>query len=72
MTELNTSTLIGFSSLGYVYGFSAISLGLVFLLGLFFYAITVAKKWKEFDAISVTQFFQYRYNKIFSIFAALC
>ena len=36
MTELNTSTLIGFSSLGYIYGFSAISLGLVFLLGLFF------------------------------------
>ena len=72
MTELNTSTLIGFSSLGYVYGFSAISLGLVFLLGLFFYAITVAKKWKEFDAISVTQFFESRYNKSFGIFAALC
>ena len=72
MTELNTSTLIGFSSLGYIYGFSAISLGLVFLLGLFFYAITVAKKWKEFDAISVTQFFQYRYNKSFGIFAAIC
>ncbi|MGQ4002450.1 sodium:solute symporter [Francisellaceae bacterium CB299] len=72
MTELNTSTLIGFSSLGYVYGFSAASLGLVFLFGLFFYAITVAKKWKEFDAISVTQFFQYRYNKSFGIFAAIC
>jgi len=72
MTELNTSTLIGFSSLGYIYGFSAISLGFVFLLGLFFYAITVAKKWKKFDAISVTQFFQYRYNKSFGIFAAIC
>ncbi|MBK2027930.1 sodium:solute symporter [Allofrancisella guangzhouensis] len=72
MTELNTSTLIGFSSLGYLYGFSAASLGLVFLLGLFFYAITVAKKWKNFDAISVTEFFQYRYNKSFGIFAAFC
>lgn len=72
MTELNTSTLIGFSSLGYLYGFSAVSLGLVFLLGLFFYAITVAKKWKNFDAISVTEFFQYRYNKSFGIFAAVC
>lgn len=72
MTELNTSTLIGFSSLGYNYGFSAISLGLVFLFGLFFYAITVAKKWKNFDAISVTQYFGYRYNKAFGIFAAVC
>ncbi|QIW09729.1 sodium:solute symporter [Francisella sp. LA112445] len=72
MTELNTSTLIGFSSLGYNYGFSAISLGLVFLFGLFFYAITVAKKWKNFDAISVTEYFGYRYNKAFGIFAAIC
>jgi Na+/proline symporter len=72
MTELNTSTLIGFSSLGYNYGFSAISLGLVFLFGLFFYAITVAKKWKNFNAISVTQYFGYRYNKAFGIFAAVC
>lgn len=72
MTELNTSTLIGFSSLGYLYGFSAASLGLVFLLGLFFYAITVAKKWKKFDAISVTEFFQYRYSRGFGIFAAIC
>ncbi|WP_150468011.1 sodium:solute symporter [Francisella sp. SYW-9] len=72
MTELNTSTLIGFSSLGYNYGFSAISLGLVFLFGLFFYAITVAKKWKNFDAISVTEYFGYRYNKAFGVFAAIC
>ncbi|API86368.1 sodium:solute symporter family protein [Francisella uliginis] len=72
MTELNTSTLIGFSSLGYNYGFSAISLGLVFLFGLFFYAITVAKKWKNFDAISVTEYFGYRYNKAFGIFVAIC
>ncbi|MED7789146.1 sodium:solute symporter [Francisella sp. 19X1-34] len=72
MTELNTSTLIGFSSLGYTYGFSAISLGLVFLFGLFFYAVTVAKKWKNFDAISVTEYFGYRYNRTFGIFAAIC
>ena len=32
-----SSTLIGFSSLGYIYGNSAISLGIVFLIGLLFY-----------------------------------
>ena len=30
MTELNISTLIGFSSLGYLYDFSTLSLGMIF------------------------------------------
>lgn len=57
MTELNISTLVGFSSLGYLYGFSALSLGIVFLVGLLFYSFSVAKKWKNFDAICVSEFF---------------
>lgn len=57
MTELNISTLIGFSSLGYLYGYSALSLGIVFLFGLLFYSFAVAKKWKNFDAICVSEFF---------------
>ncbi|MCF6775957.1 sodium:solute symporter [Thiotrichales bacterium 19X7-9] len=69
MTELNTSTLVGFASLGYGYGSSAVSLSLVFLFGLMFYAITVAKKWKAFDAVSVTTYFDYRYNKLIGLIA---
>lgn len=72
MTELNTSTLIGFSSLGYIYGLSAISLGLVFLFGLLFYAIVAAKKWKNFNATSVTEFFSKRYNAKYALFVAVC
>lgn len=72
MTELNTSTLIGFSSLGYIYGLSAISLGLVFLFGLLFYAIVAAKKWKNFNAISVTEFFSKRYGTKYALFVAVC
>lgn len=72
MTELNISTLIGFSSLGYLYGYSALSLGIVFLFGLLFYSFAVAKKWKNFDAICVSEFFLQRYNRTFGLMVALC
>ncbi len=71
MTELNTSTLIGFASLGASYGSSAISLALVFLVGLLFYAISVAKKWKQFDGVTVTTFFARRYNSAIGYIAAV-
>ncbi len=51
MTELNISTLIAFLSLGYLYGFSALSLGMIFLISLLFYSFAAAKKWKNFDVI---------------------
>lgn len=70
MTELNTSTLLGFTSLGAIYGNSAVSLALVFLVGLLFYAISVAKKWKGFDGVSVTTFFKRRYNNSIGYIAA--
>ncbi|MBD2809077.1 sodium:solute symporter, partial [Francisella tularensis] len=43
MTELNISTLVGLSSLGSLYGISALSLGSVLLVGLLFYSFSVAK-----------------------------
>ena len=46
MTELNTSTLLAFSGLGYVAGRRALFLPFVFLIGLLFYGLTVAKKYK--------------------------
>ena len=63
MTEFNTGTLIAFSSMGYLAGLWALSLPFVFLVGLLFYALVVAKKWKEYDGTSVAGFFTKRYGK---------
>ena len=63
MTELNTATLLAFSGLGFLVGMRALSLPLIFLIGLIFYALTVAKKWKELDGESVVLLFRLRYGK---------
>lgn len=62
MTEFNTATLISFSSAGLYAHWWALTLPLVFLLGLLFYAFVVAKKWKEFNGISLSHFFRDRYS----------
>lgn len=63
MTEFNSATLISFSSIGYGAGLWALFLPLIFLIGLLFYACTVAKKWKEFNGFSVAGYFNQRYGK---------
>ncbi|MCC6245601.1 MAG: hypothetical protein IT353_22410 [Gemmatimonadaceae bacterium] len=62
MTEFNTSTLLAFSAAGYSAGPMAISLPLVFLVGLLFYTLTVARAWKRFDRLSVAELFAQRYS----------
>ncbi len=62
MTEFNTATLMGFSALGYIAGFWGLLLPAIFLIGLLFYAFTVAKKWKSFNGLSVAAFFNQRYG----------
>jgi len=62
MTEFNTSTLIAFSSMGYVASLWALTLPMVFLIGLLFYGVVVADKWKAFNGFSVAQFFTERYG----------
>lgn len=62
MTEMNTSTLLSFAGLGYLAGIRALNLPVVFLIGLVFYALTVAKKWKELDARSVVELFRKCYG----------
>lgn len=64
MTEFNSATLISFSSMGYVAGFWALLLPLVFLVGLLFYAVCVSKKWKLFDGVSVAGFFTEKYGPV--------
>ena len=71
MTELNTSTLLAFSGLGYIVGKRALYLPVMFLVGLLFYALTVAKKWKELDADSVATLFRERYGPFLAKIASL-
>lgn len=71
MTELNTSTLIAFAGIGYLVGARALLLPLVFLIGLLFYALTVAKKWKELNASSVVELFRQRYGNTLAQIASL-
>lgn len=71
MTEFNTATFIAFSSLGYVAGLQALYLPLVFLVGLIFYALIAAKKWKEFNGISVADFFFAKYGKSVGVISSI-
>ena len=69
MTEFNSATLISFSQLGFDVGLWALSLPLVFLAGLIFYALTVARKWKQYDGFSVGKYFEARYSKSVGVLA---
>lgn len=71
MTEFNTATLISFSSLGYLAGARALSLPLVFLIGLLFYAFSVARKWKGFNGVSVAGYFSKRYGRDVGVLASI-
>ncbi len=62
MTEFNTSTLLAFSAAGYGAGPMAMALPAVFLVGLLFYTVTVARPWKRFDRLSVAELFAERYS----------
>ncbi|MEO6238796.1 MAG: hypothetical protein ABIQ52_17500 [Vicinamibacterales bacterium] len=71
MTEFNTSTLLAFSAVGYRVGPMALALPLVFLIGLGFYTLTVARAWKRFDRLSVAELFAERYSRNLGVFASL-
>ncbi|MBX9597321.1 MAG: hypothetical protein K2X04_01950 [Burkholderiales bacterium] len=70
MTEFNTGTLISFSSLGYLAGYWALAMPFIFLIGLLFYTLTVAKKWKQFNGVSVAHFFATRYGRKLELLVA--
>jgi Na+/proline symporter len=71
MTEFNTSTLLAFSAAGYRAGPMALALPLVFLVGLAFYTLTVARAWKRFNRLSVAELFTERFSPALGRFAAL-
>ncbi|MBM4186735.1 MAG: hypothetical protein FJ206_05415 [Gemmatimonadetes bacterium] len=62
MTEFNTSTLLAFAAAGFEAGPMALALPLVFLVGLTFYTVTVARAWKRFNRLSVAELFAARYG----------
>lgn len=71
MTEFNTSTLLAFSAAGYRAGPMALALPMVFLVGLLFYTVTVARAWKRFDRLSVAELFAVRYSPALGRFASI-
>jgi len=62
MTEFNTATLLAFASVGYIVGARAIGLSAVFLIGLAWYTLSVARHWKRYDGLSVAGWFTQRYG----------
>jgi Na+/proline symporter len=71
MTEFNTSTLLAFSAAGFSVGPIALGLPLVFLVGLSFYTLTVARAWKRFNRLSVAELFTARYSPALGRVASL-
>jgi len=71
MTEFNTSTLVAFTAAGYRAGPMALALPLVFLIGLAFYTVTVARPWKRFNRLSVAELFSERYSPALGRLASL-
>ncbi|NQY42824.1 MAG: hypothetical protein HRT87_05745 [Legionellales bacterium] len=70
MTTINTGLLLSFSSLGFSVGLWALSLPLIFLLGLIFYTLTVAEHWRASNQITVAHYFSVRINKEIATFSA--
>ena len=52
-------------------GRTALALPLVFLIGLGFYTVTVARHWKRFNRLSVAELFAERYSRTLALFASL-
>jgi Na+/proline symporter len=71
MTEFNTTTLLAFSGVGYRAGPMAVGLSAVFLVGLGWYTLAVARRWKRFDRMSVAELFTERYGRGVGRFASV-
>ena len=68
MAELNSATLMAFAGVGYSAGLWAMLLPFFVFSGPFLvYAVTVAKKWKRLDAVSVNTLFSQRYGDTTSL-----
>ncbi|MFT6142205.1 MAG: SSS family solute:Na+ symporter [Myxococcota bacterium] len=72
MTELNTATMLAFSGAAYAVGPRALTLPLVFLVGLMVYALTVARRYKRLNATSVAELYGARFGPGLQRLASVC
>ena len=72
MTELNTATMLAFSAQAYLVGPWALTLPLVFLVGLGTYTLLVAKRYKRLNATSVAELYGARFGPGLQRLASLC
>jgi Na+/proline symporter len=71
MAELNMSTLLGFSSMGYIAGTKALLLPFAFLIGLLFYSLAAARPWQRLNALSVSDLFHKKYGSFLGATASI-
>jgi Na+/proline symporter len=71
MTELNPSSLISFAMLAYSAGLRGVFAPVIFLIGIAFYGLVVAKKYKEYNMTSIGEIFTYHYGSYVGRFASL-
>ena len=72
MTELNTATMLAFSSQAYVVGPWALTLPLVFVVGLGLYTVLVARRYRRLGATSVSELYGARYGRGLQALASGC
>lgn len=72
MTELNTATMLAFSAQAYLVGPWALTLPLVFLVGLGTYTLLVAKPYKRLNATSVAELYGARFGPGLQRLASAC
>lgn len=72
MTELNTATMLAFSAQAYLVGPWALTLPLVFLVGLGAYTLLVAKRYKRLNATSVAELYGARFGPGLQRLASVC
>ncbi len=71
MTELNTASLVGLSSQGYVGGYMGLWFAITFAASLGIYTIFFAKKWKRYDGVSLIEMYNERFGKALGNIAAV-
>lgn len=71
MTELNTASLVGLSSQGYVGGIMGLWFAITFAASLGIYTIFFAKKWKRFNGVSLIEMYDERFGKSLGNLAAV-
>lgn len=71
MTEFNSTTLIAYTASGYSAGLRALLLPCALFVCLIIYALSVAKKWKRYNGVSVAHYLEDRFGKTVGVFSKM-